>query len=48
MASTSDFKHYGDALLAATAKEMSLPVYTFDKLFHKELKKGGIPAKLLQ
>ncbi len=40
-------KEYGDAILAAAAVELALPVYTFDKRFSRELKRSGIPSKLL-
>ncbi len=40
-------KEYGDAVLAAAAMELALPVYTFDRRFHRELKRSGIASKLL-
>ena len=40
-------KDYGDAVLAAAAFELKIPVLTFDKPFSKQLSLINIPHKLL-
>jgi predicted nucleic-acid-binding protein len=40
-------REYGDAILAAAAVELALPVYTFDKRFYRDLRRSGIRSKLL-
>ena len=40
-------RDYGDAVLAAAAKELTLPIYTFDKRFAKYLDKLNIEFTLL-
>ncbi len=40
-------KDYGDAVLAAAAFELQIPILTFDKPFSKQLSLINIPHKLL-
>ncbi|GIL18930.1 MAG: type II toxin-antitoxin system VapC family toxin [Candidatus Jettenia caeni] len=40
-------KDYGDAVLAAAASELKIPILTFDKPFSKQLSLINIPHKLL-
>ncbi|WKZ20073.1 MAG: PIN domain-containing protein [Candidatus Jettenia sp. CY-1] len=40
-------KDYGDAVLAAAASELKIPILTFDKPFSKQLSLIHIPHKLL-
>lgn len=40
-------KNYGDAVLAAAAFELKIPILTFDKPFSKQLSLINIPHKLL-
>jgi len=39
------FKEFGDAVIAAAAKVLGLPVYTFDRSFQRKLKRASIPAE---
>lgn len=40
-------KDYGDAVLAAAAFELKIPILTFDKPFSKQMSLINIPYKLL-
>ena len=39
------FKEFGDAVIAAAAKALGLPVYTFDRSFQRKLQRASIPAE---
>ena len=38
------FGEFGDAVIAAAARHLELPVYTFDRFFRRRLQRVSIPA----
>jgi predicted nucleic-acid-binding protein len=38
------FREFGDAVIAAAAKLLELPVYTFDRVFRRQLERVSIPV----
>jgi len=38
------FREFGDAVIASAAKHLELPVYTFDRVFRRQLKRLSIPV----
>jgi hypothetical protein len=38
------FREFGDAVIAAAARHLELPVYPFDRVFRRRLQRVSIPA----
>ena len=38
------FREFGDAVIASAAKHLELPVYTFDRVFRRQLERVSIPV----
>ena len=38
------FREFGEAVIAAAAKHLELPVYTFDRVFRRQLERLSIPV----